>query len=73
MLQEVVQALARVAVLSCRCMCSKINQEGRAQQEVVARLYAWAQGLWDSHSTAGWQEGRRKEAARAFGSRAMVL
>ena len=33
---------------------------------------SWAQGLRDSHSMAGWQEGRQKEAAQAFGSRAMA-
>ena len=72
MLQEVVQALAWVAALSCRRMRSKVDQEGRAQREVAARLYAWAQGLRDSHSTAGWQVDRQKEAVRAFGSRAMA-
>ena len=72
MLQEVVQALAWVAALSCRHMRSKVDQEGRAQQEVAARLYAWAQGLRDSHSMAGWQEGRQKEVAQAFGNRVMA-
>ena len=66
------QALVRVAALSCRRMCSKVDQEGRAPREVAARRYAWAQVLRDSHSTAGWQKDRRKEAVWAFGSRAMV-
>ena len=72
MLQEVVQALARVAALSCRRMRTKVDQEGRAQREVAVRPHAWAQGLRDSHSTAGWQEDRWKEAVRAFGNRAMA-
>ena len=74
MLPAEAQALAQVAALSYKRRRSKVGWDGKAQQAVQVLAYAGVQARWDSHSMAGWQVGKRREAARAFGrgSRAMV-
>ena len=74
MLPVEAHALAQVVALSYKHRRSKVGWDGKAQWAVQVPACVGVQAWWDSHSMAGWQVGKWREAARGFGrgSRAMV-
>ena len=74
MLPAEAHALVQVVALSYKHRRSKVGWDGKVQWVVQVLVCVGVQARWDSHSMAGWQVGKWREAAWAFGrgSRAMV-